>query len=179
MANCGYCGSTIVFGGVKAGQQRFCNNKCAGNAYILSVSQTIPPDVLDQKVEEVWRGNCPKCGNPGPVDVHKFHQVWSALILTRWTTSSQVSCRSCATKRQTGALAFSLFCGWWGFPWGLILTPVQVTRNIVEMAGGSKADAPSPDLRKMVQVHIGSQIMANQQRNQHSVPQSQPPLIPR
>ena len=176
MANCGYCGSSILFGGVKAGQQRFCNSKCSGNAYVLSVSQTVPPDVLNQKIEEVWRGNCPKCGNPGPVDVHKYHEVWSALVLTRWTTSSQVSCRSCAKKRQAGAMALSLFCGWWGFPWGLILTPVQITRNIVEMAGGSK-DAPSPGLRRMVQVHIGSQIMASQ-RNAVKTP-AQPPPIPR
>jgi hypothetical protein len=176
MPSCGYCGSNIIFGGVKAGNQRFCNSKCSGNAYILSVSQTVPPDVLNQKIEEVWRGNCPKCGNPGPIDVHKYHEVWSALVLTRWTTNSQVSCRSCAKKRQAGAMALSLFCGWWGFPWGLILTPVQVTRNIVEMAGGTKADAPSPNLRRIVQVHIGSQMMASQ-RNV-SKASFQPPPIP-
>ena len=170
MAKCGYCGSTIVIGGVRAGEQRFCNNKCAGNAYVLSVSQTVPPDVLEKKIEEVWRGNCPKCGSVGAIDVHKFYQVWSALVLTRWTTNSQVSCRSCATKRQAGALLFSLFFGWWGFPWGLILTPVQVTRNIVNMASGPDAAAPSADLRKLVQVHIGSQILAGKQRNTQAPP---------
>jgi hypothetical protein len=177
MAKCDYCGSTIVIGGVKAGHQRFCNKKCAGNAYVLNVSQNVPSNVLEKQIEEVWRGNCPKCGDPGPVDIHKFHQVWSALVLTRWTTSSQISCRSCATKRQAGALAFSLFFGWWGFPWGLIITPVQVTRNIVEMASGSNGDAPSPNLRRAVQVHIGSQIIASQ-RNV-GAPQTQPPPIPR
>ena len=137
------------------------------------MSQTVPPDVLDRQVEEVWRGNCPKCGHQGPVDVHKYYQVWSALVLTRWTTNSQVSCRSCATKSQAGALFISLFFGWWGFPWGLILTPVQVTRNIVTMAGGPDASAPSADLRKAVQVHIGSQIIANQRQA------ATPPPIPK
>jgi hypothetical protein len=171
MATCDYCGSTIIIGGVRAGQQRFCNNKCAQNAYVLSVSQNVPQDVLEKQIEEVWRGNCPKCNGLGPVDVHKFYQVWSALVLTRWTTNNQVSCRSCATKRQAGALAFSLFCGWWGFPWGLILTPVQVTRNIIGMASGPDSSRPSPALRKLVQVHIGSKILADQQR-------SGPPPIP-
>ncbi len=67
MPNCGYCGSNIIFGGVKAGNQRFCNSKCSGNAYILSVSQTVPPEVLNKQTEEFWRGNCPKCGNAGPL----------------------------------------------------------------------------------------------------------------
>jgi hypothetical protein len=171
MAKCSYCGSTIIMGGVHAGQQRFCNNKCAGNAYVLTASRNVPEDVLERKVEEVWRGNCPNCGNPGPVDLHKYYQVWSALILTRWTTDSQISCRSCATKRQTGALLFSLFCGWWGFPWGLILTPVQVTRNIMKMASGPDSSAPSADLRKLIRVNIGSQILAaTQQRNAAAPP---------
>lgn len=170
MSKCNYCGSTIVMGGVRAGQQHFCNKKCAGNAYVLSASQNLSPDVINRKVEEVWRGNCPKCGSPGPVDVYKFHQVWSALVLTRWTSSSQVSCRSCATKRQAGALAFSAVFGWWGFPWGLILTPVQVTRNIVGMASGPDSSAPSPELRKLIQVHLGSQILASQQNRQFEAP---------
>src|SRR5215469_826877 len=98
MPKCDYCGSTIIMGGVRtANQQRFCNNRCAQNAYVLSASQNIPQADIDRQVEEVWRGNCPKCKGLGPVDVHKFHQVWSALVLTRWTSSQQVSCRSCGT----------------------------------------------------------------------------------
>jgi hypothetical protein len=149
-------------GGVRAGDQRFCNNKCHQNAYILSVTKNVPPAVLDRKVEEVWRGNCPKCRQLGPIDVHKVHEVWSALILTRWTTKVQVSCHSCAIKRQLGGVVFSLFFGWWGFPWGLILTPVQITRNIVGMSRGPDSARPSKDLRKLVLVNLGTQMMAGQ-----------------
>ena len=72
MAKCNYCGSTILMGGVTAGQQRFCNNKCHQNAYILSVSQTIPADVVEKRVEEVWRGNCPKCNGLGMIVVRYY-----------------------------------------------------------------------------------------------------------
>jgi hypothetical protein len=170
MAKCDYCGSTIVIGGVRVGQQRFCNNKCRNNAYILSVSQNVPPDVLEKQIEEVWRGNCPKCRGLGPIDVHKSYQVWSALVLTRYSTHQQLSCRSCATKRQAGALFFSLFFGWWGFPSGLILTPVQVTRNVMNMVKGPDPAAPSADLRKMMQVHLGSKILARQQQSASAAP---------
>jgi hypothetical protein len=160
-------------GGVRAGDQRFCNQKCHQNAYVLSVTKNVPPDVLDRKVEEVWRGNCPKCRGLGPIDVHKIHEVWSILVLTRWTTRSQVSCRSCATKRQLGGAAFSFFFGWWGFPWGLILTPVQVTRNIIGMNRGPDSSRASDGLRKLVLVNLGTQILAKQKA---AAGQPPPPL---
>jgi hypothetical protein len=118
--------------------------------------------VLNRKVEEVWGGACPKCKGPGPVDVHKVHEVWSALVMTRWTTKSQVSCRSCARKRQLGGAAFSFVFGWWGFPWGLILTPVQVTRNIIGMGAGPDSSRASDGLRKLVMVNLGAQVIASQ-----------------
>jgi hypothetical protein len=170
MATCGYCGTTILFGGVRAGTQRFCNNKCHQNAYILSVSQHVPSDVLERQVEEVFRGSCPKCHGPGPIDVHKIHRVWSAAVLTSWSTSPQVCCRSCATKGQLGGALFSLFLGWWGLPWGFILTPVQITRNCIGMCGGPDLSRPSADLRKLVQVDLGAQIMASHQHNAAAPP---------
>src|SRR5689334_2718133 len=106
MANCGYCNATIIMGGVREGNERFCNDNCRQNAAVLSVTRNVPEDVLNRQIEEVWGGACPKCNGQGPVDVHKIHEVWSALVLTHWSTKSQVSCRSCATKRQLGGLAF-------------------------------------------------------------------------
>jgi hypothetical protein len=161
-------------GGVRAGSQRFCNNKCHQNAYILSLTKNVPADVLERKVEEVWRGNCPKCRQLGPIDLHKVHEVWSALILTRWTTSGQVSCRSCATKRQLGGIAFSFVLGWWGIPWGLILTPVQITRNFAAIIRGPDTSRPSDGLRKLVLVNLGAQMLAQQK----AAATKQPPPLP-
>ncbi len=173
MAKCGFCGSSILLGGVTSGGQRFCNQRCLTNAYALSVSKQIPPDVIDRQMEEVFRGNCPKCRGPGPVDVHKVHRVWSAVVLTRWSTASQVSCRSCGLKSQAGAALFSAALGWWGFPWGLILTPVQITRNVIGMWGGSGASGPSADLRKLILASIATQALRKQQQEQR--PQGPPP----
>jgi hypothetical protein len=173
MATCSYCGTTILFGGVHSGDQRFCNAKCLQRGQLLDLARQVPANVVEKQVEEVFRGNCPKCNGLGPIDVHRFYEVWSILFMTRWVTSQQVSCRSCATKRQAGALAFSLFCGWWGFPWGLILTPVQVTRNIVAMCGGPDSSQPSVDLRKIVQINLGQQMLASGQRFGRQTP---PPI---
>jgi hypothetical protein len=176
MAKCGYCGSTVVIGGARSGDQRFCNTKCQQNAHILSLSKLVPPNMLEQQLEKVFRGNCPKCQARGPTDVHKFYEVWSLLVLTRWATSQQVSCRSCAVKRQLGALVFSLFCGWWGFPWGLILTPMQVVRNIVAMCSGPDPSRPSAALRKLIQINLGQAIIVANQKSSGSTPPAIPKL---
>jgi hypothetical protein len=162
----------ILMGGVRAGGQRFCNQKCYQNACVLRVTKNVPSDVLEREVEGVWRGNCPKCRGLGPVDVHKIHEVWSALVLTRWTTRSQVSCHSCAVKQQLGGAAFSFVFGWWGLPWGLILTPVQITRNLIGMSRGPDPARASDNLRKLVLVNLGSQMMARQK-----AAASQPPPV--
>jgi hypothetical protein len=171
MAQCGYCGTNILFGGVRAGEQRFCNERCHQSAYILSVSQNVPPHIIEGQLQEVFRGNCPKCNGPGPVDLHKVHRVWSALVLTSWSTSPRVCCRSCATKGQMGGALFSLFLGWWGFPWGIVLTPIQIGRNIAGMFGGPDSSQPSADLRKLIQVNLGAQLIkASQQKASQGPP---------
>lgn len=155
MTKCSFCNSSIIMGGVRAGNDRFCNNKCLQNAGVLNATRDVPA--------KVWQGQCPKCHQNGPIDLHKIHQVWSIFLLTRWTSRTQVSCRSCATKSQLQGTAFSLVCGWWGIPWGLVLTPVQITRNIMGMTSGPDPSRPSEALRRAVLVSIGSKLLAKQQ----------------
>jgi hypothetical protein len=61
-----------------------------------------------------------------------------------------------------GAL-FSLLAGWWGFPWGLILTPVQVIRNVVGMSRAYDPYNPSPQLEASVRLSLGARLLARQQ----------------
>ena len=171
MAQCGYCGTTILFGGVHDGDQRYCNQRCKDSGYILRLGQLVPPQEIERETEAIFHGNCPKCHGPGPIDVHKIHRVWSALILTSWSSPQQVSCRSCAVKSQLGAILFCATLGWWGFPWGILLTPIQIFRNIAGMASGRDGSRPSAELRKLVQVIIGAK-MATTGR------QTPPPLPP-
>src|SRR5436190_22650494 len=98
MAKCGYCGTMILFGGVRAGGQRFCNNKCHQSAYVLSVAQHVPPDVLQQQVRPLHQDACPKCGGRGPVEVHRIYGVLSAVVLAEWSNSPQLSVRPCAAE---------------------------------------------------------------------------------
>ncbi len=158
MAKCDYCGSTIIFGGKREADMRFCNDKCRGNGRLLTLSRQVPEHVVHESLWKVHQGACPKCKGPGPVDVHVSHRVWSAFLLTSWRSTPNISCRSCGTKSQLGNAAFSLVLGWWGFPWGVIMTPVQIGRNIAGMAKGPDPAQPSAQLEKSVRMAIVSSV---------------------
>lgn len=171
MANCAYCGTGILFGGVSDGQLKFCNEQCHAAGYFVSLANQIPQEQIDQMVEAARHGACPKCNQAGsPVDVYKAHRIWSAFVLTSWSSHPELSCKSCATKRQLGAIAFCGTLGWWGFPWGIIGTPVQIVRNFTAMAATPKTS--SPLLHNHIRVELG-QRLAQDAQNQNNTP---PPL---
>ena len=158
MARCGYCNSMILMGGTQVGSTRFCNDKCAAKGQLLIRSQQVPEAHVQELVHRMHQGPCPKCGGAGPIDVFTSHQVWSAVLLTSWKSVPQVCCRSCGTKSQLGGIVSSLALGWWGFPWGLIMTPVQIGRNIAGLMRKVDSTRPSEELARVARIHLASQM---------------------
>jgi hypothetical protein len=159
MAACRHCGSSILFGGVTVGGYRFCNQTCARQATSLAAGSRIPAAEVEQQIRAIHQGICPKCTGPGPVDVHVSHKVWSALVMTSYHSKPELCCRSCGRRRQVEGLRYSMFLGWWGFPFGLLLTPVQIGRNLWGFFGGPKPDTPSPALEQMVRNFMGARVL--------------------
>jgi len=162
MAKCDYCSSTIIFGGRRDANGRFCNKKCQGRGALLAISRQLPDSDVQDRVWKVHQGLCPKCSGAGPVDVHVSHTVWSALILTSWSSAPQLSCRSCGIKSQAVGAAFSMVLGWWGFPWGLVVTPIQIGRNLFGMSRPPEPSKPSLQLEKVVRMTIAAQALQQQ-----------------
>src|SRR5262245_48403802 len=133
MSSCANCGSFILFGGKDFNGKTYCGDNCLQVGYAVEMTNQIPHDVIEQQIDAVHQGACPNCKGRGPVDVHRSYRVWSALVLTSWSNPVHVSCRSCAVKSQITSTLFCLVLGWWGFPFGLIMTPVQIFRNFIAM----------------------------------------------
>jgi hypothetical protein len=93
------------------------------------------------------------------VDVHTSHRVWSALLITSWHSIPLVACRRCGVASQLGSALYSIVLGWWGFPWGLFVTPVQVIRNFTSMARGPDPAQPSDELSHLVRMSMAAQAM--------------------
>lgn len=162
MPQCDYCGTPILVSRVHEGDRDFCSEKCKEAAAILAASRKLPDDLIREKVEEVHQGTCPRCGGSGPVDVHTSHRVFSAFFATSWGSRSQVCCRSCGIRNQLGDAAFCLLFGWWGIPWGLVGTPIQVGRNLLGVATGPDPAEPSSELEKLVRLDVAGQTPAKQ-----------------
>jgi hypothetical protein len=156
-------------GGVRDGELRFCNEKCQYNAYLQSVADQIPDHLVEQEVLRVHAGLCPLCQGSGPIEVHVAHKVYSVLLMTSWESQPFVCCKSCGVKKQSLGAAFSFFAGWWGFPWGLVMTPVQVIRNLVGVFKSGDSATPSDDLRRIVVASLAEQLL--QQQPQAEMPE--------
>jgi hypothetical protein len=154
MAQCSACNTTILFGGVRAGADRYCNANCHARGALLR-SSTLPAEAVRAEVDAVFHGRCPKCGGAGPVDVHQSFRVVSMVIMTQWKTTPLICCRGCGRKAQAGDLVLSLVAGWWGLPWGLLMTPIQIGRNIAAMVR-AEPQQPSPDLERAVRIVLAT-----------------------
>jgi hypothetical protein len=166
MARCDYCGTTILFGGVKENDLRFCNETCRQQGFLLAVADQVPDDIMSQHVMEVHQGPCPKCGGPGPIDVHTSYIVWSALVITSWHSSPQVCCQTCGIKSKLGGALLSGVAGWWGLPWGIIATPIQLFRNIFGLFSSPDPLVPSAQLRNFVRLGLATHLVEGARRRQ-------------
>lgn len=156
MKSCHYCSTTILFGGVSDADLRFCSSRCCQSHRLLQLAERVSTSVVRTRVAEFHQGRCPVCGGPGPCDVHRTYKVWSAVFATHWSATPRVSCRSCATKSQLAGALSSFLLGWWGLPWGLIMTPVQIVRNLRAIVRGPNPAEPSLDLERLVRVGLAA-----------------------
>lgn len=162
MEKCNYCETTIIFGGIKDNNLIFCNKKCHEKSHLLLASRQIPNHIIEEQARKIHIGLCPKCKGAGPIDVHTSYRVYSIITQTSWQNLQNVCCRSCGIKKQIWDIIFSLTFGWWGFPWGYIMTPVQINRNIVAIFKYPNKLKPSEKLYNVVRVSLASDIINNQ-----------------
>jgi hypothetical protein len=161
MAVCDYCNKNFNFFGVHEGDYSFCSANCKNQARALLKSlEQFTPQQIEDYIGRSRAGPCRQCGKPNPVDLYQSYRVISMILLTRWTTHNHFVCRECARREQLKSLAYSAALGWWGFPFGLVLTPVQIIRNIVAMSGGADPKQASPRLRSLLKLNLARQVAA-------------------
>ena len=156
MTSCDYCGTGILFGANKDGDLRFCSPDCATKADWVRAALALPRDEADHCVRETHQSPCPRCGGPGPLDVYTSQWVYSALAWTSWGSRPEICCQSCGRTKYLKSGVFSLLLGWWGFPFGFVITPLQVCRNLGGLLGIGAPDpgSPSPALDRMVRLRL-------------------------
>lgn len=155
-AICVTCGKSPFFPNNSEGMT-FCNEACE-KQYFVNKSYQID-DLARREIREVHQGKCPQCGGDGPVDLHPYFLIWSALVMSSMSTKSVLACRKCATKYQLKYAAICAAVGWWGLPWGILMTPVYIVRNIWKLARPVDPSVPSADLEFMLRCDLGSRMI--------------------
>ncbi|HTV35554.1 MAG TPA: hypothetical protein VMF12_03910 [Xanthobacteraceae bacterium] len=160
MAVCDYCSKRFGLFGVHENGYSFCSAACRDRTrQLLQSLDAVAPQEIQSYVDHARAGPCKGCGGSGPVDLYQSYRVYSFVVLTRWSTQNHFVCRSCAPKEQIKSLALSALFGWWGIPFGLIFTPVQIVRNIAALAGKAGGHA-SQRLQNILKLNLARQIAA-------------------
>lgn len=161
MAICDNCSKKFNLFGVHENGYSFCSANCRDRARaVLKSLDAVAPAEIESYIERARAGPCATCGGPGPVDLRRSYRVYSMILLTSWSTQNHFVCRACARKEQLKSLGFSTLLGWWGFPFGLIVTPIQIVRNIAALAGGADPGKASQRLQNILKLNLARKIAA-------------------
>jgi hypothetical protein len=166
MTNCSYCRNHIFMGGIQNYGLWFCNKTCQQNACLVAAKTQVSDDDLWRSASLVHQGRCPRCDRGGPIDVHKSHYVVSIIFLTYWSSKSNVCCRRCGRNEQITNSLISLLFGWWGLPFGVVMTPVQIFRNLSGLLSGPEPSKPSNELYRLIQISVGERALKSRQLGQ-------------
>ncbi|SFK97047.1 hypothetical protein SAMN04487938_2714 [Lysobacter sp. cf310] len=161
--DCDRCGKSCGVATVHDGGQTFCGPACREHMRIMEAAADYDDDAVHRHAQTLQHGPCPHCQRQGsPIEVRRSYHVWSALFITRWGTTSKVRCRACGIRANLLDAGYSATLGWWGFPFGLLMTPVQILRNLGEMVMRDRARPPSPELLEFARADLGLQALRRQ-----------------
>lgn len=162
MKKCESCGATIAFGGKKEGRFHFCNDRCFNKGGGYTVYDDVPEDEVDDLMLKVHQGACPLCQGPGPVDIHMSYEIWAILFWTSVKSIPRICCQPCGQKKRMVALLGSMFLGWWSIPTGIIMTPIQIARNIAGLVDLPDDSMPSIELENDVRMELANDLYKSQ-----------------
>jgi hypothetical protein len=164
MSKCATCGKSIIAGGIKDQGFRFCSKPChQRQAPFLSKIGQVSEDAVDREMTRVRALRCSRCKRNGEVDMHSSAFVYSMIIMTRFGQNKHLCCKSCALKAQAKDTLSTAALGWWGFPFGLIMTPISLVSNVAQMVATARRKEPSAAMRLYIKQQVARQLVAQAQ----------------
>lgn len=160
---CDYCRQSTLLSSVKDAGQTFCSSECLQMARLMEAAVDLDPNDIPARALAIRNGPCPRCGRRGsPVEVRRAYWIWSAVVFTRWGTSAKLCCKGCGNDENLRSMGSSFVLGWWGFPWGILRTPVQVIANVVAIFRRDP-EMPSDELMEAARLELAAELLAAQQ----------------
>jgi hypothetical protein len=158
---CPSCGLSVLFGGIKHNGVKYCSKKCFDSDSTNRFASEIPDGEVESFAREIYAGSCPACNGDGPIDVFKSYFTYSIILYTNYKTKEHVVCVACARKVQRKDMALSALVGWWGFPFGLIITPIILLMNSVALLLNPAQKGPTKALIKQSRYILANKKLRN------------------
>ena len=158
MAKCSACGSRILFGGQQWGAWPCCDAACLSNLKVRFVDEAMDAAVVAASVDEVFRGACPGCAGPGPVDVYGATSITGMIVAHQIVRRALVGCRSCGRKLRAKAALHCLLLGWWGAH-SAMLNLYYLPASLCSALFARSPSAPSSALRRRVKEHLAERSL--------------------
>jgi hypothetical protein len=158
MSKCATCGKSIIAGGIRDHGFRFCSKPChQRKASYIAKMRAIPDAVVKIEVEKIRHMRCARCKKNSGVEMHKSAFVWSMIFMTRFGEHKHVCCKTCALKSQAMDTVRTALFGWWGIPFGLIMTPISIVSNVSQMIITARRTQPSSALSEFARERLARQ----------------------
>jgi hypothetical protein len=85
-------------------------------------------DELSQRLRSL---PCPLCGNKKvKLNGTIMHTVKSFIFFSSFRKEPIIACPDCLDKKNQESITSTAILGWWGFPWGILKTPIYIFNNI-------------------------------------------------
>lgn len=159
---CDACNLWVLLSDIEDGDYRYCCDACLETGPVFPRSRQLPAADVRLKALKISSGRCGQCQGPGPVELRTSYRIWSVVVLTHWSSRQQVSCRRCGLRAQLRGLVYSVLLGWWGLPLGVLMTPVQIVRNLVAMLRVPDPQQPSPGLVHRASLQLAQERIATE-----------------
>ena len=173
--HCAFCSNKLNGKIVQAGLKQFCNETCWQSARQKEAAETLGEEQIMQHACAIQNSPCPVCGRNGSiVEYRKAHYIYSLAIFTNWSSKGRLSCHHCSIGKNIEALLICAVAGWWGIPWGIFMTPVQIVCNLIELFKKGRIGQPSPELLEIAQLYLGQQLLEQRGAEQAASPSPTP-----
>lgn len=115
----------------------------SSNDYLVRVAKAqqeelFQPELL-KLVDQVKKCSCPDCDR-SHVELRSnwVRNVISFILMTTNKKHPYIACPICLAKTRKKNFGLTFFFGWWGFPWGLIKTPISMISHFLDQKNESE-----------------------------------------
>lgn len=110
---------------------------------------------LETYAEKLRKIACPICNQ-----THKklngtiAYTVKSFVFFSSFGIKPIIACPECLDKENNNSISSTLLLGWWGFPWGILKTPIYIYKNM-KIKSQNHLEKPNETLLSFILTNVG------------------------